>query len=120
MLLGLKTFTHEVTRVIAQGVLPIKYELERSEAGMTALGGLPLYLDLAAVIGLSKSIEEHVGVRVGKQGWTDAQGVMALILLNLAGGEHGEDLRGLEEGEGFCRVLRRVERAGLRGKVRQA
>jgi hypothetical protein len=49
---ALKTFTNEVTRVIAQGVLPIKYELERSEAGMTALGGLPLYLDLAAVIGL--------------------------------------------------------------------
>jgi hypothetical protein len=115
-----KTFTNEVTRVIAQGVLPIKYELEKSQAGMTALGGLPLYLDLAAVIGLSQSIEKHVGVRVGQQGWTDAQVVIALVLLNLAGGEHVEDLRGLEQDEGFCRVLRRVERAGLARQVRRA
>jgi hypothetical protein len=107
-------------RLITQGALPFKYELERSEAGMTGLGGLPLYLDLAAVIGLSRSIEKHVGVRVGEQGWTDVQVVMALILLNLAGGEHVEDLGRLEEDEGFCRVLRRVEMAGLSRKVRRA
>jgi hypothetical protein len=106
--------------VIAQGVLPIKYELEKSEAGMTALAGLPLYLDLAAVIGLSKSIEKHVRVRVGQQGWTDTQVVLALILLNLAGGEHVEDLQQLEQDEGFCRVLRKVEMAGLQRKVRRA
>jgi Transposase DDE domain group 1 len=106
--------------VITQGVLPIKYELEKSQAGMTALGGLPLYLDLAAVMGLSKSIERHVKVRIGEQGWTDVQMVIALVLLNLAGGEHVEDLSRLEGDEGFCRVLRRVEMAGLRRKVRRA
>src|SRR5919204_5704900 len=116
----LKTFTNEVRPVIAQGVLPIKYELEKSAAGMTALGGLPLYLDLAAVIGLSQSIEKHVRVRVGEQGWRDVQVVIALILLNLAGGEHVEDVRRLEEDEGFCRVLRRVEMAGLPSQVRRA
>jgi hypothetical protein len=36
---------------MAQGILPFKYELERSEAGMMALAGLPLYLDLAKVVG---------------------------------------------------------------------
>jgi hypothetical protein len=46
--------------------------------------------------------------------------VMALILLNLAGGEHVEDLGRLEEDEGFCRVLRKVEMAGLSRKVRRA
>jgi DDE family transposase len=107
-------------RLIAQGLLPFKYELESSEAGMTGLGGLPLYLDLAAVMGLSKSIEKHVRVRVGEQGWTDVQVVMALVLLNLAGGEHVEDLRRLEEDEGFCRVLRKVEMAGLKRKLRRA
>jgi Transposase DDE domain group 1 len=117
---GLQTFTNEVRPVITQGVLPIKYELEKSQAGMTALGGLPLYLDLAAVMGLSKSIERHVKVRIGEQGWTDVQMVIALVLLNLAGGEHVEDLSRLEGDEGFCRVLRRVEMAGLRRKVRRA
>src|SRR5438309_10371758 len=90
-------------RLIAEGLLPFKYELESSEAGMTGLGGLPLYLDLAAVMGMSQPIEQHVRVRVGEQGWTDVQVVMALILLNLAGGEHVEDLRRLEEAEGSCR-----------------
>ena len=106
--------------MITQGALPFKYELESSAAGMTGLGGLPLYLDLAAVMGMSQSIEKHVQVRVGEQGWSDVQVVMALILLNLAGGEHVEDLRRLEEDEGLCRVLRKVERAGLKRKVRRA
>jgi len=120
MLLRFENTHQRGDRLIAQGLLPFKYELEQSEAGMTGLGGLPLYLDLAAVMGLSKSIEKHVGVRVGEQGWTDAQVVVALILLNLAGGEHVEDLRRLEEDEGFGRVLRNVEMAGLSRKVRRA
>ena len=46
--------------------------------------------------------------------------VTALILLKLAGGEHVEDLRCLEEDEGFCRVLGKVEIAGLKPKMRRA
>jgi hypothetical protein len=119
MLLGIKDIHQRGDTLIAQGVLPFKYELERSEAGMTALAGLPLYLDGAAVIGLRQSVERHVRVRVGEQGWTDVQVVRALVLLNLAGGEHVEDLRKLEEDEGFCRVLRKVERAGLPRQARR-
>ena len=48
---------------MTQGILPFKYELERSEVGMTALAGLPLYLDLAKVVGLSRPIQRHLGVR---------------------------------------------------------
>ena len=106
--------------MITQGLLPFKYELESSEAGMTGLGGLPLYLDLAAAMGVSQSIEKHVRVRVGEQGWTDVQVVMGLILLNLAGGEHVEDLRRLEEDEGFCQVLRKIEQARMKRKARRA
>src|SRR3970040_2411340 len=71
---------------MAQGILPFKYELEKSGAGMTALGGLPLYLDLTKVVGLSKSIGRHLRVRDKGQGWTDSQMVTALVMLNLAGG----------------------------------
>ena len=42
---------------MAQGILPFKYELERSEVGMTALAGLPLYLDLAKVPGRSFGLD---------------------------------------------------------------
>ena len=72
---------------MAQGILPFKYESEKKTTGMTALGGLPAYLDLAQVIGLSKSIQKHIRVRAGGQGWTDSQMVLAQVLLNLAGGK---------------------------------
>ncbi len=32
---------------MAQDVLPFKYEKEKTNTGMTALAGLPVYLDLA-------------------------------------------------------------------------
>lgn len=92
-----------------QGTLPFKYEAENTRTGMTSLAGLPTYLELAHVAGLRKSVEKHLGVRRGTQGWTDAQVVTALVMLNMAGGEHVDDLRILEADEGFCRLLRRIE-----------
>jgi len=96
---------------MAQGVLSFKYEEEKRETGMTGLAGLPVYLDLASVMGISASIACHIHAK--HQGWTDAEIVMALILLNLAGGECVDDLRRLEDDEGFCRVLRRIEQKGM-------
>ena len=102
-----------------QGILPFKYEAENSQTGMTALGGLPAYLDLAHAAGLSRSVEKHLGARSGTQGWTDAQMVTALVMLNLAGGEHVDDLRILESDEGFCRVVRQVEHHHLPRRQRR-
>jgi hypothetical protein len=105
---------------MAQGVLPYQYEEDKSEAGMTVLVGLPVYLDLASVLGLGELIRTHVHARQSDQGWTDEQVVLGLMLLNLAGGDCAEDIRILEKDEGFCRVLRRVELRGLRRKERRA
>ena len=104
---------------MTQGVLPFKYEEEKSKSGMTALAGLPIYLDLAKVVGLSKSIQKHLKVRINGQGWTDTQMVLSLVLLNLAGGDCVEDLKILEADEGFCELLRKCESHGLRRKVRR-
>ena len=42
--------------------------------GMTALGGFPLYVDLAHAIGLPESIRQNIRVREhSDQGWTDPQ-----------------------------------------------
>jgi len=49
---------------MAQGVLPFKYEEEKKDTGMTALAGLPVYLDLAYRSGLSETIRRHLQVRV--------------------------------------------------------
>ena len=103
---------------MAQGVLSYKYEEEKQTSGMTALAGLPVYLDLASVLGLGDHIRAHLQVK--NQGWTDEQVILSLILLNLAGGDCVDDLRILEKDEGFCKVLDRVETRGLSRKLRRA
>ena len=49
----------------------------------------------------------------------DDQIVMSLIMLNIAGGDCVDDLRVMEEDEGFARVLRRVELHGLPRRERR-
>src|SRR5450631_3014735 len=105
---------------MAQGVLPFKYEAGKSRSGMTALAGLPTYLDLASVCGLQASIDRHVGVRRGTQGWSDAQMLMSLILLNLAGGECVDDLSILQGDPGFAELMYRVEAHGMARRERRA
>ena len=105
---------------MAQGVLPYKYEEERSHGGMTALAGLPIYLDLASVLGMGECIRAHLHVRGAGQGWTDEQSVLSLMLLNLAGGDCVDDIKILEKDEGFSKVLGRVETKGLTRQQRRA
>ena len=103
--------------MLKQGVLSFRYECEPTASGMTALGGLPAYLELAVVSGLTDSIQRHVKVCTLKgQGWTDTQIVMSLVLLNIAGGDCVDDLRILEKDEGLAKILRRV---GFSGHPRQ-
>ena len=115
-----KTYHQRGATTMTQGVLPFKYEKEKTKSGMTALAGLPVYLDLAKVIGLSKSIHKHLKIKENSQGWTDSQMVLSLILLNLAGGDCIDDLKILEADEGFCKVLRKTETHGLKRKVRRS
>jgi hypothetical protein len=105
--------------MIPQGVLPFNYEVEKRPSGMTALAGLPTYLDLAFAARLSESIDRHVRVREEGQGWSDRQVVMALVMLNLAGGSCVEDLEVLEADRGFVQVLRRVETHGMKRHKRR-
>ncbi len=105
---------------MAQGILPFKYEEEKKTTGMTALAGLPLYLELAQKTGLSEAIQKHIKVRESTQGWTDNQIVMALILLNLAGGDCVDDLKVLEADDGFCEILKKAELHGRKRRQRRA
>jgi hypothetical protein len=67
--------------------------MEKKDTGMTALAGLPIYLDLASAMGMSESIDRHLHVK--QQGWMDRQTLLSLIMMNLAGGDCVEDLRKL-------------------------
>ena len=113
---------------MSQRALPFQYAQENTSTGMTSLSGLPAYVDMAEVSGLVESVRTHMIVREGDQGWTDAQMVMSLILLNIAGGEcvddprssRGQALRVLEKDEGLGRVLRSVETHPMRRGERRA
>ena len=106
---------------MAQGVLPFQYQDQNRVAGLTALAGLPAYLDLAQAAGLRDSICRHLNIRSdSNQGWSDHQIVIALILLNLAGGDCVADLEKLEADEGLCRVMRKVEHYGLPRRERRS
>jgi len=106
---------------MAQGVLPFQYQDQNRAAGLTALAGLPAYLDLAQAAGLRDSICRHLTICGDKsQGWSDHQIVMSLILLNLAGGDCVADLDKLEADEGLCQVMRKVEHYGLPRRERRS
>ena len=95
---------------MGQGALPFQYVQEKGWAGVTGHCGLAVYLDLWQVAGLNESVARHLGANQGRQGWTNAQMVTSLVLLNLAGGECVEDLRLLEKDEGLGRPV--VEAGG--------
>jgi len=105
--------------MMRQGELAFKYEEDKSKVGMTGVGGIGLYLDLASRSGMVGSIERNVYARKGGQGWTDAEVVLSLMLLNLVGGDSVEDLQRLECDEGLCALLSKSLSHGLSRKGRK-
>jgi len=53
---------------MAQGPLPFQYEVENKSTGMTALAGLPVYVEFSHVTGLRGLIAKHVNVHGRTQG----------------------------------------------------
>ena len=105
--------------MMTQGELAFKYEVDHQGGGVTGMGGIGPYLDLACRSGMVRSIERHVKARKGGQGWTDAESVLSLVMLNLAGGDCVEDVDRLESDRGFCRLLSKAVSHGLSRKGRR-
>ena len=101
------------------GVLPYYYETGPGESGMTALAGLPPYLDLGRVAQIRELVERHIHLRENGQGWTPFQMITHAVLLNLAGGDCVDDLDRLNDDGGFAEVVRRVECAGMTRQQRR-
>jgi hypothetical protein len=103
----------------APSMLRYEFVAEPTATDITGFAGLLPYIDLACLLGVLRSVDEQVGV-AGPQGWLDRQHVLALMLLNLAGGECIEDIRLLEADAGLCRMVRAAEKYGLRRPQRRA
>jgi hypothetical protein len=105
---------------MAQGILPFQYEKEEVSVGITGLAGLPLYLDMMHVSRLRQVIEHQLRANGPRQGWTWAQHIMSVILLNLAGGDCVDDLEVLNNDSGFGDVLQQSEVYRLGRRKRRA
>jgi hypothetical protein len=101
-----------------QGTLSYRIEAEPTSALLTGLSGLAPYLDLICASGVVGAIERNMRA-TGEQGWTDAQAVLSLVLLNLAGGDCIDDLAHLEADKGLCRLVRWCENRSLSRRVRR-
>ena len=86
-----------------------QHEADSSRQGLTSLAGLPVYLDLVKAIGLAGTIRRRV-CAAGSQGWLDIQMVLAVVFLNLAGGDCVADIERLERDGGFSAILRAIEK----------
>ena len=63
----------------------------------------------SGIVGLGGAIQRHVRA-AGGQGWLDIQMVLAVIFLNLSGGDCVEDIERLERDSGFSAILRAIEK----------
>jgi hypothetical protein len=95
--------------MVAQGVLDFQYEADSSHHGLTSLAGLPVYFELIKASGLGEAIRRHVRA-AGGQGWLDIQMTLAVVFLNLSGGDCVEDIERLERDSGFSAILRAIEK----------
>ena len=78
-----------------QSTLPFQYQAEKNDTGLKGFAGLPLYVELAAQSGLVGYINQTLKTKM--RGWTDAEMILSLILLNLAGGDYISDIERLEQ-----------------------
>ena len=102
--------------MMTQGGLAFQYQSEKN-SGLTGFAGLPLYLELANRSGLIEQINETLKTKV--RGWSDAEMVLSLVLLNLAGGDCIHDIERLESDTGLRTLLLRSSTHGMKRKERR-
>jgi hypothetical protein len=104
-----------------QFMLPFKYEEETKTSGLTSLAGLPLYLELLYKLNIVNIMRNIFDVDTHESTvWKASEIVLTLVLLNLAGGEHVEDLRILKEDGGFRILLDKIRMFGMTSSQRRA
>jgi len=101
-----------------QSTLPFQYQGEKNESGLTGFAGLPLYVELAKQSGLVQYINQTMNTKM--RGWTDAEMILSLVLLNLAGGDCISDIERLEQDAGLRTLLMQFATHGMKRKEQRA
>jgi len=102
--------------MMTQGLLPFQYQIDDLHKG-TSFAGLPLFLDMANLSGLTQQIVSDLSIKA--QGWTDSQILLSLMMLNLSGGDCVDDIDRLEADPGMRTLLLRFETHGMKRKQRR-
>lgn len=103
---------------MSHSLLPFQYQPENNSSGLTGFAGLPLYVELAIKCDLVRGIQENLKIK--RQGWTDIEMIVSLILLNLAGGDCISDIERLESDAGLRTLLLKLATHGMKRKERRA
>ncbi len=74
----------------------VRIEIQNGASGMSPYGGLWPVVELFRKSGLPEAIDSCIGARRGR-GYSDSDHVLALALLNLAGGSAADHLKDLKE-----------------------
>ena len=94
---------------MAQGALPFQYEIEKPSSRLTALAGLGVLLDFLVASRLLSSVKEHLHMQSQDAVWSDEMLILTLVLLNLVGAEHVEDVDRLMRDPGRHDLLTKLE-----------
>lgn len=93
-----------IVATLRQGIFPFVVEPGRQD-DVTARAGLTLVAEAVRAVGLDTAVEKHLELRERRSGYSEAQKVEAIVLLQSAGGECIEDIRSLSADLGFERML---------------
>lgn len=100
-----------------ENVLNFQYQAEKKDAKLTRFAGLPLFIELAVKSGLTQGMET---LKTKKYGWSDAEVLLSLIILNLVGGDSITDIDALEEDSGLRTLLMELDTHGMRRQQKRA
>jgi hypothetical protein len=64
--------------IMSQGVLGFQYEVDNKRSEMTALGGLPVYLEFGHVMGLTGCLRDRLGIKDDDEAWSSDRVIMSL------------------------------------------
>jgi len=96
-----------------QNLLPFQYKTDPIQSKLTALGGLPLFLDLMRNLGGIDSLRSCLDKTSEFDGWSHSDVVLSLVMLNLAGGDCVEDLEQLNVDLGFSKIMKLVQQQDI-------
>ena len=86
---------------------PITLEVARAGTAATGRGGLVLLFEVLAAKRILAGLP-HTAAAPGR-GWSDAQMILAVLVLNIAGFDRVSDIEHLEADAGLCAMLGRFE-----------